>query len=133
ISVLRRVASLNAQDFVPAIGDRNEVWIDEFAEVRNQLGQRILEILILTAPETMAFHHHTTTENIVALKQIGDLVAFSRGKNIFNNRVPFRVELLRKLFPANRRNSLLDTSGRGYSCAHITTIAEPRLANLPIL
>src|SRR5215813_6560429 len=99
ICMLRGVASVDAQEFVPAVRYRNKLWIDGCTKARNNLGQRILEIFIFPTPETILFHHHSTTEKIVAPKQGGDLHGFLSRKDATDNRVTLRVEIFRNLPP----------------------------------
>ena len=68
--------------------------IDHCAKARDNVGQGITEVLIFATPETMSFHHYTAAENVVVLKQRGCRFAFVAGKDVFDNRVAFGVEVL---------------------------------------
>jgi hypothetical protein len=94
VRVLRWVTAVDTQEFVPAVGDRSEVWIDECAKARNNFRQRIVEELVFSASETMPFHHDAAAEKVVALIKAGYPFAFIRGQKVFDNRMAFRVEIL---------------------------------------
>src|SRR6185312_12627764 len=88
------VATVDAKYVVPAVRDRNKVWIDDRAKSRDDAGQWIVEVFIFATPETMSFHHDTAAEKIVLREQPGYRFGFIGGKKTFDDRVTFRVEFL---------------------------------------
>lgn len=104
ISVLRGVTAVDTQEFVPAIRDWNKLWIDCSAKARDNAGQGIVEVFVLSAPETMPFHHDAAAEKVVALIKAGYLFGFVRGEQVFDDRVAFRVEIVCDLIPVDCRN-----------------------------
>src|ERR1700752_1553754 len=95
----RRETAVDAKNFVPAVRDGNKLWIDECTKARNDVGQGIVEVLIFSAAETMSFHHDAAAEKMVLLKSTGNFFGFIRGKDAFDNRVAFRVEVFGNLIP----------------------------------
>lgn len=53
VSMLFRIADIDAHRDVPAIGDRRQPWIDGCSKIYNDLGQRIVEVLVLAPSEAM--------------------------------------------------------------------------------
>lgn len=86
------------------VRDGNKLWINECAKVRDNAGQRIVEVFVFSASETMSFHHDAAAEKVIALIQARYPCAFIRGKEVFDNRVAFRVEIFRNLIPLDCRN-----------------------------
>jgi hypothetical protein len=101
VRMLLRIANINTHRLVPTIGDRNKLRINGRPQTRNKAGQWIAEIFVFSTPETMAFHHDMTAENVVLLVEAGYRLAFICRKKTSNHRVTLRVEVLRNLLPSN--------------------------------
>ena len=104
VRVLRRVTAVETEEFVPVVRDGNKLWVNECAKVRNNAGQRIVEVLVFSASETMSFHHDAAAEKVVAFIKAGYPFAFIRGKELFDNRVAFRVEIFCNVIPVDCRH-----------------------------
>ena len=53
-----RIAHLDSHRLVPPIGDRREAGVQLGPEVVDQSRQRVVEVLVLPAPEAVPRHHH---------------------------------------------------------------------------
>src|SRR6185437_11553423 len=74
----RRIAGRDAQLLIPAIGDRREVGVQPLAEVLQKRGQRVPEVLVLAAPESMSAHDHPAAEMTLFGVKSGQLPALAR-------------------------------------------------------
>jgi hypothetical protein len=119
------IANINTHRLVPSIGDRNKMRIDSLPEARNEAGQRIAEIFVFAAPETMACHYNMTAEDIVVWIEAGYGSAFVWNKKAVNHRTTLCIEVLRNFLPSDQpdsfRNALETRDGRcdlGW-CVHL--------------
>jgi len=65
------IAHLDAHCAVPTVGNRYEIGVDNRLEARNDIGQRVAEVFILSAPETMSSHYDAAAEDLVVGVQPG--------------------------------------------------------------
>src|SRR6516165_7597707 len=63
VRVLFRVAEIDTHGVVPAIGDRDKMWVDSRPKRCNRIRKRVAKILVLSTPETMPFHHDAAPED----------------------------------------------------------------------
>jgi hypothetical protein len=67
ICVARGVRSVETEELVPVVRDRNKLRINGCAKVRNEVRQRIVEVSVFATSEAMAFHHHAAAEKVIRL------------------------------------------------------------------
>ena len=85
----------------------------------NQSGQRILEVLVFSASESMACHHDVLAENIVLLIEASHSLAFGRRKKAANDGTALRVKILLHAFPIDGTDAIRIL----FMCATISAIA----------
>jgi len=78
--VLFGVANVDAHGLVPVIGDRRKPRIKTLAQTGDDVGQRIVEILVLATPETVPRHPHLAAEKVILWIQRRQRLAFLFGK-----------------------------------------------------
>src|SRR5689334_19091993 len=76
--VLVREARLDAERGVPAVGDLCEPGIERRALRGNDLGQRIVEVLVFAAAEAVARHDYAAAEEIILFVQRSERAALRR-------------------------------------------------------
>src|SRR6185295_10600632 len=91
--MLLRIAHIDSHHFIPGIGDRNQMRIDCCAEFAQKIGERIAEILVFAAPETMPLHDDATTKDVIMRIKTGDGPAFPRGKKLFHRGVALLIQI----------------------------------------
>src|SRR5215469_17848094 len=101
-----RVADRVAHGAIPAIRDRNQSRIDGLPEALNQSRQRIIEVFIFSASESMPCHHDPAAEHIVALVKAGYGLAFARRKKAVDNGTALPVEILLHAFPVDGSDAI---------------------------
>src|SRR5215472_7981373 len=111
--MLFRVVDRVAHGAIPAIRDRNQSRIDGRPETFNQSRQRIIEVLIFSAPESMPCHHDPAAEYIVSLVKAGYGLAFARRKKAVDNGTALLVEILLRTFPVDSSDAIRNALHRG--------------------
>src|SRR5207344_1348424 len=59
------VPNVDAHCRIPPVGYRREPRVERRAQVGDDLGQWIREILVFAAPKSVPYHHHTTAKAIL--------------------------------------------------------------------
>ena len=72
---LLRISDLVPEPFGPLVGKRRKLRVDRSPEMLHDLGQRIIEILILAAAERIARHFNSRAKAAVVGVIAGDLAA----------------------------------------------------------
>ena len=65
--VVRQKADVDADRFVPAVGDRHEARIERAARLLTRSGREIGEVLVLALSETAARHGHPAGEPLTVI------------------------------------------------------------------
>src|SRR5690349_24159846 len=60
-----RITYVDTHSFVPAISNRNQMRVNRRPKFRNQIRQRITEILVFASSETVPRHHHPAAKTIL--------------------------------------------------------------------
>src|SRR5437868_2230556 len=111
--MLFRITHRGAEHLVPAIGDLRQVRIEAGAQVGDDAGKRIGEILIFAAPETVPAHDDMAAE-LVTLRIGGAKPgALLRIEEPGKDRRAVTVQLLCKSRPVARRDALALRNGEG--------------------
>src|SRR5688500_6244308 len=126
--VLVRETRIDAQRRVPAIGHRRERWIERGAQRGDRLGQRIAEILVLAAPETVARHDYAAAKARLVRIQRSQGVAFLCGQQLFDDRAALGVQLASDLRPIDCTHARADHEA---NLAPARPLATPTLAFFP--
>src|SRR5262250_315639 len=56
-SLILGISHIDAHEFVPAVRDRFEMWVQCFPQLRHKIGQWIFEVFIFTATKVKALHY----------------------------------------------------------------------------
>src|SRR5258707_4386645 len=78
-----RLSDLVPEPFGPLVGKRRKLRVDRSSEILHDLGQRIIEILILAAAERIARHFNSRAKAAVVGVITGDLgatILFEHGR-----------------------------------------------------
>src|SRR5680860_964671 len=109
---LARVAHLVAEAFRPGVRDLRQGWIERGAQLRDRVGQGMVEILVLTLTEAVTGHRDRAPEPalLVQLGQLLALLGLEHGRAL---REAVRIEGVSKIRPGKPGDARLD--GRGVS------------------
>jgi hypothetical protein len=110
--VLARIARLDAHHFVPAVRDRREMRINGAPHAFDHIGQRVGEILVLAAPETVALHHDAAAEHAVAIVETGERFAFVARQESRRGGAAIAVQLRFEIGPVERADAFFDVGCR---------------------
>lgn len=77
----RRIAHLEAHEFIPAVGERHEVEVSRSAQIEDDGRQRIAEVYVLAPPEAVAAHDHSATKHGILRVQVDQRLALLRGEH----------------------------------------------------
>ena len=91
--VLGGVADRDAQNFVPAVGDRRQPSIEIATKRADGVGQRVGEILVFAPTKTVARHHDAGAEASVVLVQVRERAAGLRRQEVRRDRRAERAEV----------------------------------------
>src|SRR5688500_10991622 len=132
LRVLDRKANLHVHELVPSIRDRHEMRVYGAAQRRDDVGQRIVEILILAASEAMPAHDHATSKQIFRRIHRRQRLAFRRRQQSFDQSVTSRVQIDSDAFPIQRidssHSSFLKPTGHGSTIGKRLAGSAPALA-----
>jgi hypothetical protein len=67
--------------------------IDRRPEFAQKIGERITEILVLSAPETMPLHNDSTAKDVIVRVKTGDGPALLRRKKLFHHGVALLIQI----------------------------------------
>ena len=104
-TVFRRKTDLHPHRFVPAIGNGGEVWIKRRAQLGDQRGQRVGEVLVFALPETVLCHDHAASEERVVRVKRSQGSALLRRDQALDHRAALRIEIAGDSFPFNGLHS----------------------------
>jgi hypothetical protein len=108
VLVALRVANVDPHGGIPTIRDRRKPSIERGAKTLNKFGQRIVEVLVLSASESVPCHDNATAEDQFPLIQRDECQALSRkenaGKQTTSLLIQFRANLrpIEFVDPGNR-------------------------------
>ena len=71
----------------------------------DEVGQRVTEVLVLAAPETVPGHHHPAAEEIVARVERRQGAALGRRDQALDNCATVGVEVVGDSLPIDRRDA----------------------------
>jgi len=131
--MLRGIASLDAHRRVPPVRDRRERRVERRAKRRDRLGQRVGEILVFTAPEAVAAHHHPAAKPPfvrVAARKPGALVGREQAGE---HGAAVRIEVAADGTPievGHPRRCRFDDTGHGVGL-HAANLSRPRARGTP--
>ena len=91
VGVLFRIPHIDSHRFIPMIGERNQMGIGRCSEFAQNVGQRITEILVLSAPEAVPSHDDTAAKDLIFRVKTRDCPALLGGKKLFNRGVALLV------------------------------------------
>src|SRR5215470_16378463 len=114
-----------AHGAIPAIRDRNQSRIDSRAETLNQSRQRIIEVFIFSAPESMSCHHDPAPEPIVSHIKAGNSLAFARKKKTADNGTALLVEILLHTFPVDGSHAIRNALHRSCDLCDSVHVMPP--------
>ena len=104
VGMLARITHIDAHRFIPAVGDRDQMRIHRRPELTQKMRERIPEVFVLSASETMPLHDDATAKNIIVRVETGDGLALLRGQKLFNHGVALLVQISRDLQPVEPIN-----------------------------
>src|SRR5260370_35854602 len=81
-----RKPPLLVQPFPPAIGDRCEMGVNRLTQCLDRPRERIPEILIFAAAESVTLHDYATAKNLLPEEERGDFAALSPGQQLRRGR-----------------------------------------------
>ena len=100
------ISHRDAQGFVPAIRERSEARVQRGAEIGDEIGQRVPEVLVLAPAETMPRHDDVAAKPTVILVQASDGPAFVGGQDLLDHRPPVGIEVGGRARPRKGRHSV---------------------------
>lgn len=99
LTVLFRIAYVDTHRAIPAIRNRDQMRVNRRPQFGDTIGQRITEILVFAAPETMPRHHHTAAKTFILRIQMRDRPAFLARNQILKHRAALRIQILPDIRP----------------------------------
>ncbi|MNR08176.1 hypothetical protein D3C85_1243210 [compost metagenome] len=90
--VVLGISDRDAHLLVPAVGDRRQTGIQRAAQVLQQVGQRVAEILVLAAAKAMPGHHDTAAVAAVGHVGVGQIRALAGGQQAREDGAAVRVQ-----------------------------------------
>jgi hypothetical protein len=104
--MIGRIADGAARGLVPAVRDAGQTRIERGPQFRDDVGQWIGEILVLTPPEAMLRHDDPPAELRIDGIGAGERRAFVRPQHRRRGRATVGIEVGRDARPIERRDSL---------------------------
>jgi hypothetical protein len=111
-SMLLGVMDIDAHCIVPSVGRLSESRVECHSKLGNNPGQGIAEIFVFAPPEAMTRHYNTAPKKILIGVELGQIPAFVRKQDVFENRISPIVEFLQDAFPIERLDAADDTGFR---------------------
>lgn len=123
IFVRKRISG--RQPLTPVVRDRTQPPVKTGTERSDEVWQRIGEITIFAASETMSGHHHRAAEKVVAFVTVDESVALSPIKQRPRGSPTLVIQVACDAIPFDRVEPVVDL--------HVNSIARRSHANLPLL
>ncbi|MGY4230972.1 hypothetical protein ACVMIH_008333 [Bradyrhizobium sp. USDA 4503] len=124
----RRISDIDPHRLVPTIGCRGQPRIERRPQLRDQVRQRIGEILVLAAAEAVTAHHDPAAELAVVGIQRGDGIAFLRRQQAVEDGASLPIEVGRDPVPVEPVDAGRDAggwTGDGFGCCCHGTESGP--------
>ena len=99
--VIFRISRVDSHCLIPSIRDRHKLRVDCRSEFFDKVWQRVVEVLVLSASETMARHYDMAAKDVVLSIEICYFPALLGRKNLLYDGTALIVKIARHAHRAN--------------------------------
>ena len=99
LRVIFRISRIVPHRCIPSIGDRYKLRIGRSTKFFDEAGQRVVEVLVLSASESMPSHHDAAAKQIVLSIKICNLTALLGKENFLYDGAALLIEIARHTIP----------------------------------
>src|SRR5205085_11408368 len=111
VCVVFRVTNINAHRFIPAIGNRRKMGVEDCPQTCKKIGQGIGKVFVLAPSKTMSPHDDMAAEQLILPVEFGKSLTVVRRNETFEYCTALGVELVRDLPPIECLHALLSRQG----------------------